>query len=102
MRTFARHIAGVIVGLFAATLISMLEGFGIDPGEAAGFIEHLTSMIEVAMLVVGYFVTEKLLKRFKLVDPGAWAEKVWKDKAAEEVQPLGNEVAARKIERGEI
>ena len=102
MRTFARHFAGTLVGLFSAALVAWLLDLGLTQAEAASFIEHLTGLLSVAILLAGYWFTEKGLKGLKSLFPDAWAEKIWKDHAGEVVDSMDEEAAKVAIEEGRV
>lgn len=78
---YIRHASAWAVGLFIAFLADW-AGVAVTADQEATLVSGLTVL---GMLLIGvvYSFTEKWLKRFKWVDPEAWAERVWSKKAAD-------------------
>lgn len=106
MRTFigtaARHIAGIIMAVAFAWLLPTLTNLGVDPDQAVAAVEAVQLIITVAVMLLGYVLTEKGLKVFKSLDPGAWADLVWKRHAAEQVADQPKEHAETLITTGKV
>lgn len=102
MRTFARHLAGVIVGAIGATIVVFLTGLGIPEEEVVTFLEAFQEVLVMAILVAGYFLTEKGLKLVKGLFPDAWADHIWKDHAGDVVKNMSKDAAEDAIRTGKV
>lgn len=102
MRTFARHLAGVVMAGIGGWITSLLIGAGMGPDDVEAALTAIETIIMVVAMLLFYAFTEKGLKFVKRLFPGEWAEEIWKEHAGEAVDSLTKSTAESKIRQGQV
>lgn len=102
IRTVARKLAALLVGLCGAWLVSTLTGFGVDLETALAAVDALEAFTTAVVLAGLYFLSDEALARVKRLFPADWAERFWKDQAGDRVDKMGKDEAKVAITAGRV
>ena len=94
MRSAARYAASFIVGLFSAALTAwLITVIGVDEETASELMLLLTETLTTIVFIVMSFVTSKLLKRIKSLDPAGWADYIWRHDVGRQIKDIPEDEA---------
>lgn len=102
MRTVAKKIVAMLIGLVGGWITAGLIGLGITPEQAAEAVSNLEAFLVIAVTGAIFFLGDYLLAKIKKLFPGDWAEAFWRDQAGDQVKPLTKTTAKTKISQGQI
>lgn len=81
MGKYIRHGIGALVGLVLASIVGAL-GLEPTPEQQTTIVDGLAGGLSEFVMLVGYFVVEKYLKRFKGLDKEGFLDWWWLKKEA--------------------